>query len=267
MPIRNLISMRFGKLRVAEFVGTSRHHKSQWLCICDCGNGTVAIGGNLTSGVTQSCGCYDREINRLIHTKHGMRYLPEYRVWCAMIRRCSSPKDPAYHNYGERGISVCERWKDFSAFMQDMGIRPSPEHTIERKDNGQGYSKENCVWDTRRRQARNTRQNNMITHLGKTQCLTDWAEEFGIKPRSLQKRLTSGWSIDRALSEPIPSRLACNGKAEKRLFTIDGETLCLAEWARRYNIGYATVSSRLRYGWDILRALITPIKEKIETSW
>ncbi len=83
---------------------------------------------------------------------------PEYRVWANMKQRCLNPKNPSYKDYGARGIKICRRWRDsFAAFFEDMGPRPSPKHTLERRKNNRGYSKRNCEWATRLKQSWNNR--------------------------------------------------------------------------------------------------------------
>jgi hypothetical protein len=105
-----------------------------------------------------------------------------------MKRRCINPFDSAYPNYGGRGISVCDRWMSFENFLADMGERP-PGLTIERIDNEQGYSPENCRWASIKEQLRNQRRNRKIEHLGVTMIMADWAEAVGIKADTLAKRL------------------------------------------------------------------------------
>lgn len=94
-------------------------------------------------------------------TKHGgakrSGRAPEYNSWAKMLDRCRNPKSPDYKNYGGRGINVCDAWADFAKFLEDMGPRPSPGHSIERVNNDEGYSPSNCVWATREVQARNRR--------------------------------------------------------------------------------------------------------------
>lgn len=90
------------------------------------------------------------------HAKRSGR-APEYNVWAKMRARCENPNSPDFKNYGGRGITVCERWAEFPAFLEDMGSRPTKDHTIERVDNDAGYNAENCVWATRDVQGKNRR--------------------------------------------------------------------------------------------------------------
>jgi len=88
---------------------------------------------------------------------HGMFGTPEYWSWGGMIQRCHNPSNPAFHNYGGRGIKVCKRWRKFENFYADMGPRPSPNHTLDRINNNHGYNPKNCRWATWLQQASNRR--------------------------------------------------------------------------------------------------------------
>lgn len=124
---------------------------------------------------------------------------PDYGVWCGMLYRCRNSRDK---NYGGRGIAVCERWQGrggYHRFIEDMGPRPSPSHTLDRIDNSKGYCPENCRWATPKEQNRNMRTNRFITFGGETKCVVDWAEEAGLRPWTLIRRLDRGWPMNKAL--------------------------------------------------------------------
>lgn len=120
---------------------------------------------------------------------HGMAHTTEYNIWISMRDRCCNCKDEHFPDYGGRGIRVCERWRKFENFYADMGPRPSTGHSIERKDNDGNYEPSNCVWATKKEQARNKRTTVRITFDGQTRPLAEWAEFLGLNYDLLRQRI------------------------------------------------------------------------------
>ncbi len=133
---------------------------------------------------------YDREM-------HGLRHTPEYSIWRSMRQRCSNKNHKSYQNYGGRGITVCEKWKNsFMAFYQDMGARPTDKHTIERVDNNKGYSPENVIWTSNCINCQNQRSTKLdaekvrrIRDLYKRKLYTrkELASEFGVSKSTINR--------------------------------------------------------------------------------
>jgi hypothetical protein len=147
---------------------------------------------------TKSCGCQNPK-----GTIHGMAYTSIYRVWKSMISRCFNRNNRNWHNYGGRGITVCERWMDFTLFFEDMGHNP-PGLSLDRIDNNGSYCKENCRWASPREQGQNRRMSVLITFQGQTFCVSEWARRVGIKMDTVWKRLyVRGWTVDKALTTPV----------------------------------------------------------------
>lgn len=192
MPIKDLTGMKFGRLVAKRYVGGGK-----WFCECECGGDAVVITANLTKGNSTSCGCKRRENG----FRHGMADSRLYRVWLSMRQRCENPKDAAYHNYGGRGIYVCERWKEFKAFFADMGMRPDG-YQLDRIDNNGPYSPDNCRWVSSRANKHNKRTNRMVEWKGETLPLTVWAERLDLHPRTLFNRIDRGWTLERAMTSP-----------------------------------------------------------------
>jgi hypothetical protein len=117
-----------------------------------------------------------------------------------MMQRCGNPNNPQFKDYGERGITVCERWKTFKNFLTDMGVRPEGL-TLDRKDNNKGYTPDNCKWSTKQEQQRNMRSNNVWELDGQRKTVAEWADQLGMKRHSLYMRVASyGWTVRRALT-------------------------------------------------------------------
>jgi hypothetical protein len=210
----DIMSLRFGMLLVLSRVENVHGGKrAAWLCRCDCGRECVVSGSSLRMALKSDCGCLTHGKMSAVHLKHGMsthgRRPPEYMIWVNMNRRCGDPTNDHYAGYGGRGITVCDQWRtDFAVFYADMGPRPSPKYSIDRIDNGAGYSAANCRWATQREQQRNRRSNRPIEHEGRTQLISDWASEAGMGTGTLSARLRSGWPMARALATPVMRRVA-----------------------------------------------------------
>ncbi len=209
MALIDLTGKIFSRLTVISRTD-NRGNKTIWLCICECGNKTTVDGDRLRRGGTRSCGCLQRERASEILTKHGHTGISGnkelYSLWKTMIRRCYDKKSCQFHNYGGRGISVCEPWlNSFEQFMLDMGDRPH-RYQIDRIDNNGNYEPENCRWVTCKENARNTRWNHNITAFGETLCLTEWSERSGLTSAGINKRLSAGWSAEDAVSVPATPR-------------------------------------------------------------
>ena len=190
---------RYGRWIAISIAGASARG-AMWNCTCDCGTTRKKLGSELRSGNSKSCGC--GHIDSV--TTHGMTASAEYEIWHSMKSRCFNPQATGFPSYGGRGITVCKRWKDsFSMFYRDMGPRPSASLTLERIDNDKNYTPKNCCWASRKRQQRNRRKSRMITHAGERLCLSEWAERIGMDYNTLFSRLSNGWSVERALSEPV----------------------------------------------------------------
>lgn len=131
---------------------------------------------------------------------------PEYRAWVAMKNRCLNPNQARFKDYGGRGIKICRRWlgnRGFQNFLDDMGLKPSPSHSLDRKKVDRNYTKSNCQWGTKQQQARNARSNRIVSVGGHKMVLAEAVERYAVvKPATVRMRLKRKWSITEALFTP-----------------------------------------------------------------
>lgn len=197
------IGKKFGKLTVVSFGYDKKRQNNTWKCRCDCGNEIEVFPGNAKSGRVRSCGCAQIESA----TIHGQRYTRLYGIWVGMNRRCLNTNHPSYQNYGGRGISVCEDWRNFETFYEWAYANGySDELSIDRKDVNGNYEPLNCQWATDKRQARNRRNTRLITVFGETLAVADAIEKYGkgINLNTVLKRMDKyGFSAEKALTAPL----------------------------------------------------------------
>lgn len=218
----DLSGRQFGRLTVLRLLD-SKDGRRRWLCRCSCGGQAVPCSSHLLNGNSTSCGCVRRERIRELNLgtyKYALpaREFPEYHAWRAMRARCCNPNDAVYANYGGRGIRVCDRWDEsFEAFWEDMGPRPSINHSLDRADNNSDYAPGNCRWTTAKQQTRNRRGNRLVAFDGLTLTLAEWSERTGLNRSTISERLERGWSVVDTLTVP----LADCGKLEDGLRIAD----------------------------------------------
>lgn len=154
--VKDIAGMKAGRLTVVS-LSHVEGGSAFWNCMCQCGQTKVISGKSIRSNVVASCGCI--RIEQLIDrsTTHGQTGSPTYYSWANMIQRCTNPSHPRYEDWGGRGIQVCDRWHSFELFLEDMGVKPDGDFSIERLNNNKGYVRDNCKWATRLEQANNKR--------------------------------------------------------------------------------------------------------------
>lgn len=204
-PRIDITGKKFHKLTVVRWSGTTNGYGiSMWDCICECGKSHRARSTELRSGRLKSCGCQKIESA----TKHGLflgghglkdKFLkPElrkvYRAWRSIKTRCFDENSKPYKDYGARGISMCDEWRnDFPRFLMDVGFAPTPKHSIGRIDNDGHYTKDNCRWETSLEQQGNRRATRWIEMGDEKICMAEAARRIGITPVALAHRIKNGY--------------------------------------------------------------------------
>jgi hypothetical protein len=253
----DLSGRKIGKLTIIKRNGFSPDGHIIWECKCDCGKTITRTGRNLTQASVEpkSCGCcfvenlIGRNITRAKHLETNTRL---YRIWSGMKNRCYCKAWKNYKNYGDRGICVCEEWKDDYLKFKEWALSSgySNELTIERKDVNGNYEPDNCKWATWGEQANNKRCSHIVAHKGKTQSMAEWAKEYGINYGTFRDRIYDGFSLEEAIK---------NENKTEHLIFFNGKKQSIIKWSKELNINYGTLKARLRKGWSIEKSLTEPI--------
>ena len=199
----------YGRLYVVELSASDDSGKACWVCKCKCGNITVVSGDRLRQGVTKSCGCLAIDIIGNMNKTHGFtsggRKSPTYKSWTGMRGRCYTKTNKKYLRYGGRGIKMCDRWKDsFDNFLADIGLKPSPEHSIDRINNDGNYEPGTCRWATDIEHSRNKSTTLRIRFQGEENDLATWCEKLGLPyHRTWQRLYRLGHSVDVAFTNTL----------------------------------------------------------------
>lgn len=211
---KDLTGQKFERLLVIEKNLSIK--RTAWICLCKCGNTVSVSASNLTQGFSLSCGCLQAERRSDSHTTHGGYKDAEKRgtllSWKSMMRRCYYEGNNRYHLYGARGITVCDRWKQFGNFWIDMGRRPEGM-SLDRKDSNGSYNLQNCRWASQRQQQNNRRNNVLLEFQGEYKTAPEWGRAVGLSGSLIKSRISIGWSVERAITTP-PRKTKRNTSSE-----------------------------------------------------
>lgn len=256
LPI--FVGQAVGLWRVID-TAPSQGYRKFWLCQCACGETRAVWHENLSRQKSTSCGCTKRTHG---HTLKGIRS-PTMRCYSSMVARCTRPSNPAFSHYQKRGIGICQRWLSgengktgFECFLDDMGVRPSAEHTIERINNDAGYSPENCVWATKPEQAKNRKTTTLYEFRGQRLHLREIAEATGLTYDCLRWRISRcGMSLDEAVSLPVQKGQRFSRDIPLRMLEYQGRMMTVREIAEASGVNYNSLRSRLASGESLEKAL------------
>lgn len=205
------------RVRAAPRSERRSNRNAMWLVRCTCGQELTVRTDNLTLGRQKSCTIAGHYWSTVGATYLWKKYPSEYGTWQHLRARCFDEKDDKYRIYGARGITVCERWSEFENFLADMGPKPTPRHTIERKDVNGNYEPDNCRWATRAEQARNLRRTVYVEHNGERRLLIDVADGLGLNRQMVYGRLKNGWSLEDALTIPVRPKKKNRRRRKKKV--------------------------------------------------
>lgn len=222
-------------------------------CVCSCGK-----KANVQQGVSNpplgSFGCQSCNNGRRTHGQALSRnkYTPDYRTWANMMSRCYGLRSSRYKQYGGRGIRVCDRWHDASAFLSDIratiGARPTSKHSLDRINVDGNYEPGNVRWATNLQQSRNRTNNKRIEFNGETLCVSEWTERLGVTTSNLQNRLNRGWPPGKAMTVPF-------ARLPKITISYGDASRSIREWSALTGVREGIIHNRLRAKWTVGQVL------------
>ncbi len=187
----DLTGKRFGRLTVIERA-KDKKGKTYWHCKCDCEVEKDVCASHLTSGKIVSCGCFSLDRISILNKSHGMTKTRIYGIWIGIKRRCYNSKSEGYHNYGGRGITVCQEWLDDFMNFYNWAISNGYNDglTIDRINVNSNYGPSNCRWATRKEQACNTRRTRLFEHNGEIKTLKQIAKDENLNYNTLIRKVS-----------------------------------------------------------------------------
>lgn len=219
MAVEVEIGERYGNWTVLGHVEKPDGKSRKCLCRCVCGKEKYVSVYHLIQGASTNCGCIGAkntsERNKVYKRTHGGTAGGNgrlYNIYKGMIKRCYLKAYKPYKNYGARGITVCDEWRgehgyeNFQEWAYANGFDPhAPKHqcSIDRIDVNGNYEPSNCRWSNAKEQGNNRRDNHLLTYNGETHTVTEWADIIGMKQITLSQRIRKGWTVERALTQPI----------------------------------------------------------------
>lgn len=202
--VKDITGQRFGRLVAIKSIGSNKHKQRIWECICDCGKTTNVYTALLLSGNTKSCGCLHDEMASKRFCIHRLSGTILNKKWKNMKQRCYNPKNHQYHNYGGRGVKICEEWLNSFDSFQKWAFQNGYEDnlTIERKNVNGNYEPSNCEWVPFGEQYLNKRCAVKIIIDGKEHYIKDLAEKYGIPYETLWRRYRDRWDLSILFNKP-----------------------------------------------------------------
>lgn len=243
--MEELIGQKFGRLTVTS-VTTHHNYMKRVTVVCDCGTEKVVFVRNLKTGATQSCGCLYLETRSPFATFHGLRKHPLYNIWSGLKNRCFNPNLYSYKDYGGRGISVCEEWRNNFQSFYDWATKNGWEKGLEinRINNNGNYEPSNCNFVTSKINSRNRRNNVLIEYRGEAKVLAEWADIYQIELRTLWSRIfILKWDLEKAFNITINEFGNSSKLSKEQVIDIYLSTDSINTLSQKYKVAGSTISS------------------------